>query len=77
MKEQLVAILGEGYSDIHSFQGEGSTWCNAKDVCEVLGIRNRSLAVNGNVRVGYFGIEDQDVCKLTYMGKRQLYFGSA
>jgi prophage antirepressor-like protein len=73
MKEQLTKILGKNYDGLKSIMDDGRTWYNAQDVCEVLGIKNSSLAVKGNTRVGYFGIDAQDVCKLVALGKRRLF----
>lgn len=73
MKEQLTEILGKDYAGLQSIKTEDRTWYNAKDVCEILGIKNSSLAVKGNARVGYFGIDAQDVCKLVNLGKRRLF----
>jgi prophage antirepressor-like protein len=73
MKEQLTEILGKDYAGLKSVKDDGRTWYNAQDVCGVLGIKNSSLAVKGNARIGYFGIDSQDVCKLVNLGKKRLF----
>lgn len=73
MKTQLTEILGQNYAGLQSIKTDDGIWYNAKDVCEILGIKNSSLAVKGNARVGYFGIDSQDICKLVNQGKRKLF----
>lgn len=73
MKEQLTEVLGKNYAELQTIKAEDGIWYSAKDVCEVLGIKNSSLAVKGNTRVGYFGIDSKDVCKLVSLGKRRLF----
>jgi prophage antirepressor-like protein len=73
MKEQLEEMLGNGYTGLQSVVENGRTWYSAKSVCEILGVKNRTVAVKGNARIGYFGIDDQDVCKFVFQKKRQLF----
>jgi len=65
MKSLLVEILGDDYSKLTSFYSEGQHWYKAQDVCKILGLRNTSIAVRGgNVRIGYFGIDQEDIYRL-------------
>lgn len=63
MKGALVEVLGENYKKLHQIIRRGTTWYKAKDVCLVLGLKNTSTSVRGNVRIGYFGIDPEDVLK--------------
>jgi len=59
MKNLLVSILGKDYSKIGQINVGDHTWYKALDVCKVIGLKNTSLAVKGNLRIGYFGVEDE------------------
>jgi anti-repressor protein len=63
MKEALVEVLGANYQKLHQIVRRGTTWYKAKDVCLVLGLRNTSTSVRGNIRIGYFGIDPEDILK--------------
>ena len=64
MKILLQEILGNNYSRLNQIRVKGKIWYRAKSVCDVLGLRNTSVAVRGtNVRIGYFGIELKDIYK--------------
>jgi anti-repressor protein len=78
MKSLLVEILGRDYSKITSFQIAGKTWFKAQDVCNILGLRNTSVAVKGNnVRIGYFGIDQNDIFRLSPHKNSTLYISEA
>lgn len=73
MRNLLVSILGKDYSKIGQFVIDSHTWYKALDVCKVIGIKNTSLAVKGNVRIGYFGVEDEWICQIGRGKKSPLY----
>jgi prophage antirepressor-like protein len=73
MKNLLVEVLGHEYSKITQINVGDQTWYKAQDICKVIGIKNTSLAVNGNVRIGYFGVEDQWICHIGKGKKAPLY----
>jgi prophage antirepressor-like protein len=73
MKNLLVEILGEKYSNITQIRVGDETWYKAQDVCKTIGIKNTSLAVNGNVRIGYFGVEGEWICHIGKGKKAPLY----
>ncbi|MBJ6750971.1 BRO-N domain-containing protein [Geomonas anaerohicana] len=78
MKSLLVDILGCNYSKLTSFQSAGKTWFKAQDVCTILGLRNTSVAVKGNnVRIGYFGIDQNDIFRLSPHKNSTLYISEA
>ncbi|PLX98404.1 MAG: hypothetical protein C0623_12065 [Desulfuromonas sp.] len=74
MKALLTDILGVSYSKLSRVRVDGKIWYKAKSVCEVLGLRNTSVAVRGNTTcIGYFGIDQQDICKLGRYKNSPLY----
>jgi len=73
MRNLLVSILGKDYSKIGQIIVGDHTWYKALDVCRVIGIKNTSLAVNGNIRIGYFGVEDEWICQIGKGKKAPLY----
>lgn len=78
MKSLLVETLGQDYSKLTCFTAEGQVWFKAQDVCNVLGLKNTSVAVKGNnVRVGYFGIDRQDIYRLSPHKNATLYISEA
>jgi len=65
MKALLTDILGVSYSKLSRVRVDGKIWYKAKSICEVLGLRNTSVAVRGNTTcIGYFGIDHEDICKI-------------
>lgn len=77
MKELLNNILGENYCNISRITVNGITWYKAKDVCAAIGIKNTSLAVNGNIRIGYFGVDQQDIYQDNQQPRAPLYISEA
>lgn len=77
MRELLIELLGDNYSKIGHIISDGKTWYKALDVCKVLGIKNTSLAVKGNVRIGYFGIEMRDIYRIDALKKSPLFISEA
>jgi Prophage antirepressor len=78
MKSLLVETLGKDYSKLTCFTAEGQVWFKAQDVCKVLGLKNTSVAVKGNnVRLGYFGIDRQDIYRLSPHRNSTLYISEA
>lgn len=78
MREILIEILGEKYGNISQIRDvNGKAWYKAKDVCKAIGIKNTGLAVNGNVRIGYFGIEKSDIYRLDAIRTSPLYISEA
>lgn len=78
MKGLLTEVLGEGYANLTRFYAEGRWWFKAQDVCKVLGLKNTSIAVKGrNVRLGYFGIDRQDIYRLSPHKNATLYISEA
>lgn len=78
MKRLLVEVLGSDYSKLTSFYSEGQTWYKAQDVCRILGLKNTSVAVKGrNVRLGYFGIDQEDIYRLSPYKNATLYISEA
>jgi len=73
MKNLLVSILGKDYSKIGQINVGDHTWYKALDVCKIIGLKNTSLAVKGNVRIGYFGVEDEWICQIGVGKKSPLY----
>lgn len=66
MKDLLIEVLGEEYANLTKFHAEGQWWFKAQDVCKVLGLRNTSIAVRGGgVRIGYFGVDKEDIHQLS------------
>ena len=63
MKKAIVEALGENYKKLRHIIRGGKRWYKAHDVCAVLGLRNTSLSVRGNIRIGYFGIDANDVMR--------------
>jgi len=61
MKRLLVDVLGDNFGKITQIRNDGKTWYKALDLCRVLGIQNTSLAVKGNPRIGYFGVDREDI----------------
>ncbi len=78
MKDLLIEVLGRDYSKLTGFTAEGHTWFKAQDVCKILGLRNTSVAVKGgNVRIGYFGIDQNDIYRLSPHRNATLYISEA
>lgn len=77
MKKVIVEALGTDYKNIDQIKRDGKTWYRAKDVCAILGIKNVSLAVNGNPRIGYFGVEARDITRLNGKPGCPLYLSEA
>jgi len=73
MKNLLVSILGKDYSKIGQINVGDHTWYKALDICKVIGLKNTSLAVKGNLRIGYFGVEDEWICQIGKSKKAPLY----
>lgn len=74
MRELLIELLGEKYHNINQVRDKnGKAWYKAKDICKALGIKNTGLAVNGNIRIGYFGIEKSDIYRLDSIRTSPLY----
>ena len=61
MRQLLIDILGDNYDKINRIHAEGRIWYKAHDVCKVFGLKNTTVAVKGNPRIGYFGIDCQDI----------------
>ena len=53
----LVALLVTQSTQVRVMMRDGDPWFVAKDVCEVLGLNNVSLAVNGNEKTGDVGLD--------------------
>ena len=77
MKNLLVEVLGADFGKIAQIRNGGKTWYKALDLCKVLGIKNTSLAVKGNIRVGYFGIEKEDILSIGPLKTSPLYISEA
>jgi anti-repressor protein len=78
MKNLLIDILGENYCKIEQARDDnGKVWYRAIDVCVVLGLKNTSHSVRGNVRIGYIGIERLDVKQFGPHEKSPLYLSEA
>lgn len=77
MKKVIIEALGENYRKISHITRNNKRWYKAHDVCTVLGIRNTSLAVMGNVKIGYFGIEAADVIRDGNWRTAPLYLSEA
>lgn len=78
MKSLLVNVLGSEYSKLTSFNVYGKRWFKAQDVCKILGLKNTSVAVKGgNVRMGYFGIDSEDIFRLSPHKNAALYISEA
>ena len=78
MKDLLTEVLGEDYGNLTKFNAEGRWWFKAQDVCKVLGLRNTSIAVKGgSVRIGYFGIDKEDIYQLSPYKNATLYVSEA
>lgn len=74
MRKILIELLGEKYNHINQVRdANGQAWYKAKDICKALGIKNTCLAVNGNIRIGYFGIEKSDIYRLDSIKTSPLY----
>jgi prophage antirepressor-like protein len=61
MRDLLETGLGESYSRIERVYADGILYYKALDICGLLGLKNTGHSVRGNVRIGYFGIEREDV----------------
>lgn len=77
MKNLLVEVLGTDFEKITQIRDGGKTWYKALDLCRVLGIKNTSLAVKGNIRIGYFGIEKEDILSIGPLKTSPLYISEA
>lgn len=77
MKRLLVDVLGDNYGKIAQIRDDGKAWYKAQDVCRVLGIQNTSLAVKGNLRIGYFGVDREDILKIGPTKTSPLYISEA
>lgn len=77
MKNLLIEVLGDNFGKITQIRDGGKTWYKALDLCKVLGIKNTSLAVKGNIRVGYFGIEQEDILSVGPLKTSPLYISEA
>jgi len=79
MKLLLEQVLGERYNKLASFiDDNGKRWFKAQDVCKVLGLKNTSIAVKGNkVKIGYFGIDHQDIHKFSPYKSSMLFISEA
>jgi anti-repressor protein len=77
LKKVIIEALGKDYANIHQFKRDGKVWYRAKDLCAILGIKNVSLAVNGNPRIGYFGVEARDITRLNGKPGCPLYLSEA
>ena len=77
MKNVLEEVFGKNYSKIGRIVHEGETYFKAKDACELIGIKNTSLAVNGNIRIGYFGVEKKDTLRVGSGRTATLYLTEA
>jgi prophage antirepressor-like protein len=77
MKNLLIEVLGDNFGKITQIRNGGKTWYKALDLCKVLGIKNTSLAVKGNLRIGYFGIEQEDILSVGPLKTSPLYISEA
>lgn len=77
MKKLLEEVLGDNFGKITQIRDSGKTWYKALDLCRVLGIKNTSLAVKGNLRIGYFGIEKEDILSIGPLKTSPLYISEA
>lgn len=74
MRKLLLDVLGDNYGKITQICVNGKTWYKAQDVCKILGLVNTSVAVRGsNVRMGYFGIDQEDIYRLRPYKSATLY----
>lgn len=48
-----------GRANVRVAVADGVVWFVAKDVCNALGLRNVSMAVNGNPKTGDLGVDDE------------------
>ena len=65
MKENKVQnFLNENFGEVRAFVKEGNIWFVAKDICNILEIKNVSLAINGNPTRGDKGVGEK--CKGIY-----------
>lgn len=77
MRKLLLEVLGDEYGKIAQIREDGKTWYKALDLCRVLGIQNTSLAVKGNLRIGYFGVDKEDILKIGPTKTSPLYISEA
>lgn len=78
MQSLLVEVLGENYGKLDRFWKDGQMWFKAQDVCKVLGLKNTSVAVRGgSVRVGYFGIDQEDIYRISPYKNAPLFISEA
>lgn len=73
LKEILQETFGENFSKIQRVKRQGQTWYKAKDVCQLLGLKNTSTSVRGNPRIGYIAIEVSDILKMHGVKGAPLY----
>lgn len=77
MKLLLEQVLGENYSKIDRVHVNGQNWYKAQDVCRELGLKNTSLAVKGNLRIGYFGVDREDILDIRLSKRSPLFISEA
>ncbi len=77
MRKLLLEVLGDDYGKIAQIREDGKTWYKALDLCKVLGIQNTCLAVRGNLRIGYFGVDAEDILKIGPTKTSPLYISEA
>ncbi len=77
MRKLLLEVLGDDYGKIAQVRENGKTWYKALDLCRVLGIQNTSLAVKGNLRIGYFGVDREDILRIGPTKTSPLYISEA
>jgi anti-repressor protein len=74
MKKLMESVLGEKYGKLFKVTVNGKTWYLAKSLCRVLDLKNTSVAVKGgSTRIGYFGIDQDDIYKLGGYRNSPLY----
>lgn len=77
MRKLLLEVLGDDYGKIAQIRDNGKSWYKALDLCKVLGIQNTSLAVKGNLRIGYFGVDREDILRIGPTKTSPLYISEA
>jgi len=77
MRKLLLEVFGDDFGKIAQIRDDGKIWYKALDLCRVLGIQNTSLAVKGNLRIGYFGVDREDILRVGPTKTSPLYISEA
>ena len=70
---KVKEFLNERFGEVRTINKDGELWFVARDICDILGIQNVSVAVNGNPKRNNNGVgaKHRDICNVYTLGGNQ------